>query len=191
MRQVHRQKAKKTKRVSTPGFSGELSTAKMLQRSDPEFIKTISCIHDSYYIFLGTTIQLDDVVKMCCDSDNVPCIDTTFYLGSSWLTDCCYNNDRLRTNEGTHPIFLGPTIVHSKEDVFLFSCFSSEMLIYQPAINNLKTIGTNLEKAIFNGFLSHIKNLKLLLGVFRLQQNGKRKLTELKPRAASQVINVS
>ena len=46
----------------------------MLQRSDPEFIKTISCMRDSYYIFLGATIQLDDVVKMCCDSDNVKCI---------------------------------------------------------------------------------------------------------------------
>ena len=48
----------------------------MLQRADPEFIKTILCISD--YIFLGPTIQLDDVVKMCCDSDNVLCIDTTF-----------------------------------------------------------------------------------------------------------------
>ena len=97
MRQVHRQKekAKVYKGMSTPGFSGELSTAIMLQRSDPQFIKTISCICDNYYIFLGTTIQLD-VVKMCCDSDNVLCIDTTFNLCSNWVTDCCYNNDRLR-----------------------------------------------------------------------------------------------
>ena len=92
-----------TKVMSTPEFSGELSTAIMLQRSRPEFIKTISCIRDSYYIFLGTTIQLDDVVKMC--SNNVLCIDTTFNLCSSWVTDWCYNNDRLRTNECKHPIF--------------------------------------------------------------------------------------
>ena len=102
MRQVHRQKekVKVTKRMSALGFSGELSTAIMLQRSDPEFIKTISCTRDSYYIFLGSTIQLDDVAKMCCDSDNVMCTNTTFNLCSSWDTDCCYNNDRLRTNEG-------------------------------------------------------------------------------------------
>ena len=48
--------AKMTKAMGTPGFSGELSTAITLQRSDPEFIKTISCIRD-YYIFLGTTSQ--------------------------------------------------------------------------------------------------------------------------------------
>ena len=76
MRQVHQQK-EKAKGISALRFSGELSTAIMLQRSDPEFIKTNSCISDSYYIFLGTTTQLDDVVKMCCDSDNVLCIDTT------------------------------------------------------------------------------------------------------------------
>ena len=29
-------------------FSGELSAAVMLQRSDPEFMKTISCTRDSY-----------------------------------------------------------------------------------------------------------------------------------------------
>ena len=63
------------------------------------------------------------------------------------------------------------------------------MLTYQPAISNLKTIGTDLEKAIFNGFLSQIKDLKLLLCVFHLQQNDKRKLTELKPKGGSQAIN--
>ena len=71
--------------MSTPELSGELSTAIMLQRSDLEFIKTISCISGSYYI------------------------------------------------------------------------------------SNLKTIGTDLEEVIFNGFLSQIKDLKLLLCVFHLQ----------------------
>ena len=51
-------------------------------------------------------------------------------------------------------MFLGLAIAHFEKDVFLFSCFASEMLTYQPAISNLKTIGTVLEKAIFNGFLS-------------------------------------
>ena len=117
-----------TKRMNTPGFSGVLSTAIMLQQSHPEFLKTISRIRDSYYIFLGTTLQLDDIVKMCCDSDNILCIDTTFNLCSSWVTDFCYNDDRLRINEGKHPIFLGPAIVHFEKDVFLLSPFASEIL---------------------------------------------------------------
>ena len=78
-----KKKKKMTKRMNTPGFPGVSSTAIMLQQSDPEFIKTISRVRDSYYIFLGTTLQLDDLVKMCCGSDNVLCIDTTFNLCSS------------------------------------------------------------------------------------------------------------
>ena len=123
-----KKKKKMTKRMNTPGFSGVLSTAIMLQQSHPEFLKTISRIRDSYYIFLGTTLQLDDIVKMCCDSDNILCIDTTFNLCSSWVTDFCYNDDRLRINEGKHPIFLGPAIVHFEKDVFLLSPFASEIL---------------------------------------------------------------
>ena len=80
---------------------------------------------------------------MCCDSDNVLFIDITFNLCLSWVTDCCYNNHRLTTNEGKHWIFLGPEIVHFEKDAFLFSCFTSEMLIHQPVISNLKTIGTS------------------------------------------------
>ena len=157
--------------------------------SDPEYIKTISCICRSSYIFLGTAIQLDDVVKLCCDSYNVLCIETTLNLCSSRVTGCCYNNDRFRTDEGKHLIFLGPAIVHFEKDVFMFSLFASEMLTHQPAISNLKTIGTDLEKVIFNGIFSQIKDLKLLLYVFHLQQNNKRKLMELKSKGGSQAFN--
>ena len=78
-----KEKEKVTKGISALGFLGELSVAIILQRSDPEFIKNIWCIRDNCYIFIGTTIQLDDIVKMCCDSDNVLCIDTKFNLRSS------------------------------------------------------------------------------------------------------------
>ena len=64
------------------------------------------------------TIQLDDVVKMCCDSDNVLCIDTAFNLCSIWVTDCCYDKDRLRTNEGKTPMFLDLAVAH-----FEMTCF--------------------------------------------------------------------
>ena len=62
------------------------------------------------------------------------------------------------------------------------------MLTHQPAISNLKTSGTDLEKAIFNGFLCWIKDLNLLC-IFHLQQNDKRKLTKLKPIGGGQAIN--
>ena len=87
---------------------------------------------------------------MCCDYDNVLCIDIIFNLRFSWVTACCYNNERVTTNEGKHPIVSGPAILHFEKDAFLFSRFVSEMLIHRPAISNLKTIGTDLEKTVFS-----------------------------------------
>ena len=117
---------------------------------------------------------------MCSNSDNVLYTDIVFNLCSSWVTDYCYNNDRLTTNEGKYQLFLGLGTVHFEKDTVLFSGFSFEMLTHRPATSNLKTIGTDLEKAIFSNFLSQIKDLKLLLCNFHLQQNDKRKLTEIR-----------
>ena len=64
---------------------------------------------------------------MGCYSDNALCIDTTFNLFSSWVTDSSNSNDCLTTNEGKHSTFVGPTTVHFEMGAFLFSCFSSEM----------------------------------------------------------------
>ena len=100
---------------------------------------------------------------MCSDSNNFLCIDIRFNLCSSWINDCCYNNNHFTTNDVKHPIFLGPAVAHFEKDAFLFSSAASEMLTHVPVISNLKTIRTDLEKAIFNGFLSQIKDLKLLL----------------------------
>ena len=82
-------------------------------------------------------------------------------------------------------------MVHFEKGVFLFSRFASKMLTYQPAINKLKTIETDPEKAIINGFLYQMKDLKLLLCVFHLQQNDKRKLTEIKSKGGRQAKNTT
>ena len=95
---------------------------------------------------------------------------------SNGVTDSCYNSDHPTKNEGKHPIFLGPAVLHFDKEVFLFSRFTSEMPTHRPAISKLKTIRTDLQKTIFNCFLSEIKDLKLLLCVFHLQQNDKRRL---------------
>ena len=58
-------------------------------------MKTVTCIGNSFYVFLGTTVQLNDVAKLCCEMNEVLCIDTTFNLCKHWLTDSCYGDLRL------------------------------------------------------------------------------------------------
>ena len=55
-------------------------------------------------------------------------------------------------------------------------------------IRSLKTIGTDLEKAIYNGFSSQIEDLKLC--VLQVEKRDHRKLLDLKapPKAIKQIL---
>ena len=165
-RQVYRQSEnlkKKRKEDEINDHQGELASITEFQRREKEFVRNVSCIRDGFYVFLGTTVQLSDVAKFCCDMDEVLCIDTTFNLCEYWLTDTCYGNLRLQTKEGKNPIFIGPSIIHFERGEFFFNRFISEMCSFQPKIRSLKTIGTDQDKAIYNGFSSQIPELNFLL----------------------------
>ena len=114
--------------------------------------------------------------------NEVLCIDTNFNLCEHWLTDSCYGNLRLETNEGKHPIFIGPCMIHFERDEFLFNRFISEMCPYQSNIRSLKIIGTDQNRAIYNGFLAQIPELNLLLCVFHLEKGDRKKLLQLNPQ---------
>ena len=111
--QVYRQAGNvKKEKNSDPSenASDDLMRAIKLQRTNPEFIKFVSCTQNSFYIFLGTTVQLDDVAMMCNNFDDVLCVDTTFNLCSYWLTDCYYKNFRLKNSNGNQPNFVDPSL---------------------------------------------------------------------------------
>ena len=117
-------------------------------------------------------------------------IDTRFSLCSNWVTDACYEDTRLQTRNGKHPFFLGSILIHFEKDAFIFNRFASEMCSFQPKIKNLKTIGTDQEMAIYNGFASQIPDLNLLLCVFHLQKSDERKTLQLNPqKGGSRKIN--
>ena len=84
IKQVYRQNQnlKNTAKASqrSSNASDELTSAILMQRNDPDFIRTVSCLRNSYYIFLGTNVQLEDIAQFCCEKENVLCIYTTFNL---------------------------------------------------------------------------------------------------------------
>ena len=126
--------------------------------------------------------QSSDAAKFCCNMDEVFYTDTTFNLCEYQLTDTCYGNLKLETKEGKNPIFIGPSIIHFERDEFLFNRFISEMCSFQPKIRSLKTIDTDQDNAIYNGFSSQIPELNLLLRVLHLEKGEKSKLLQLNPK---------
>ena len=72
-------------------------------------------------------------------------------------------------SDGHNPVFLGPTLTHFQKDPSIFRRFLLEMCAHSPKIRDLRTIGTDQEMAIFNGFYSILPNLNLLLCVYHLE----------------------
>ena len=120
-RQIYRKSAnlekEKKENESHDHLRRDLESIINFQRGEDEFLKTVTCIWDSICdVFLGTTVQLNDVAKFCCEMNEMLCTDTTFNLCEHWVTDSCFGNLRLETNEGKHPIFVGPSIIYFERD---------------------------------------------------------------------------
>ena len=171
-KQVYRQsqQLKAEKKCGNENYDkkDELIAGIELQREKKDFIRSVSCLRNSYYMFIADDVQLNDVAFLCVDKNGVLSIDTKFNLCSNWVTDTCYENTRLQTQKGKHPFFLGPILIHFERDAFIFNRFASEMCSFQLKIKNLRTIGTDQEMAIYNGFASQVPDLNLLLCVFHL-----------------------
>ena len=144
----------------------ELIATTELQREKKDFIQSVSCSRNSYYMFFVDDVQLNDVVFFCVDKNGVLSIDTTFNLCSNWATDTCYENTRLQTQNGKHPFFLGSILIHFEKML--------SSLIGLPG--KCAQIGTDQEMAIYNSFASQIPDLNLLLCVFHLQKSDERKI---------------
>ena len=98
-----------------------------LQRQKKDFIRSASCLHNSYYMFIADDAQLNDAAFFCVDKNGVFSIDTTFNLYSNWVADTCYKNTQLQTQNRKHPFFLEPILIHFEKDAFIFNRFASEI----------------------------------------------------------------
>ena len=78
-----------------------------------------------------------------------------------------------------NPVFLGPILIHFQKDSPIFRRFLLEMCVHNPKIRDLRTIGTDQEMTVFNGFSSILPNLNLSLCVYHLEQGDKQKLSNL------------
>ena len=56
-------KKEKKENESHGRLEGELEPITNFQRGEKEFVKAVTCIRDSFYVFLGTTVQLNDVAR--------------------------------------------------------------------------------------------------------------------------------
>ena len=172
---MYRQKEKESVKKEP---DDDLSNVIRLQNRNCELIRTISIAGKSYQIFLGKDVELQDVGLFCCDNNGVLSVHTTFNLCDSRVTDTCYYNKRL-VNSDDNPVFLGPTLIYFEKDSSIFRRFLLKMCAHNPKIRYLRTIRTDQEMTVFNGFSSILPNLNLLLCVYHLEEGDKQKISNL------------
>ena len=63
MKQVYSYAANVKKNETAEEVSDEFTLLLKVQQEEKEFGRTISCLSQSYYAFLGDDIQLNDIVK--------------------------------------------------------------------------------------------------------------------------------
>ena len=72
---------------------------------------------------------------------------------------------------GKSPVFLGPVLLHKKQEQESFGIFAGEMVNLRPELGNVQCIGTDREKAIFKGFAHHMPAAKLVLCTKHVKDN--------------------
>ena len=99
--------------------------------------------------------QLDDLVRFCTDPANfcVLTVDPTFNLGDFDVTPIAYRNLLLKIERyGTHPVFIGPTLVHYRKSFGTYLFFASSLIGLRQDLLALQAFGTDGEKALANAF---------------------------------------
>ena len=141
----------------------KLLTLMGLQKQIPTFIWFILCLSKSYYVLLSDDSHFQDMQQFCCQQNGVLSLDTTFNLSDNCVTDFCYLNLRIGNVDGKHCVVLGPSVIHSEKDYFLYSKFITRMCSFRSNIRVFHSIETNLDIAIYNGISSQLPRVMLHL----------------------------
>ena len=76
------------------------------------FVRSVEAAPEPMCI-LASDQQLADIERFCTgDLTSVLSIDPTFNLGSFYVTPTTYHNLLVTNKNGSHPILLGPTLIH-------------------------------------------------------------------------------
>lgn len=132
-------------------------------------------------VFLATKQQLTDVERFCTNAEqfSVLGVDATFNVGKYFLTLTTYKHLILETKKKTHPVFLGPALIHQRRLFDSYFTLPSSMIKYNPNLQGLLVYGSDGEKNLSDAFDFCFTKSKHLLCDIHMKDNIKKKLTDL------------
>ena len=103
---------------------------------------------------LASNQQLRDLERFCCSSENpsILTVDPTFNLGPFYVTPMTYQHMMIENLQGSHPIQLGPILVHHTKTLRPFHYFASTLISCKPTLVNLRSFDTDGEPELGKAF---------------------------------------
>ena len=133
-------------------------------------------------VVLATKPQIAYLVKYCCHpkSFSVFGIDVTNDIGDFFVTTTTYRHLTLIDKESqAHPNFPGPMMIHTDEGADAFHYFMSTLKGINREIENILFVGSDRQKAIFNGLSPELPIACFLACKKLVEDNIKRKMSSL------------
>ena len=105
-------------------------------------------------IVLATQQQLTDVTRFCCNPAkfSILGVDPTFNFGRYYVMLTNYRHFMWCTKQGTHPVRIGPILLHHKKEKGSYYELASTMVKMNPKTQSVLAYGTDGEKALYQGF---------------------------------------
>ena len=130
---------------------------------------------------MTTDHQLNDVARFCSNPAKfcVLGVDPTFNFGKYYVTVTTYHHLWLRTKEESHPVCIGPVMIHNKKEASSYHELSSTMIKSKPEIRKTVVYGTDGEKSLLDGFGWTLANARHLLCDLHMKDNIAAKSQEL------------
>ena len=184
----HSRNQQKGREEESEMYDDILQVFTQMKKEGSRFIRNIVLTPDEYLVTAYSDAELNDTETFCVNGNNVLLLDTTFDVCDMWLSDTAYQNRRLVNDKLKHLWFFGPILFHMKKTPETFSRFCMDLVASKAEIRKLPILGTDLEKALFQGFKVIIPTMQSLLCVKHMSERDQKKLTSLKAAVQKEII---
>ena len=127
-----------------------------MRATENRFIRNVSLLPNYYAAIAFTDYCLQNIERCCVSGTSVFRCDTTSeIIDNLRLPDTSFANISLiKAENGAHPEFPGPVMVHFTKDDSMYRCFASELVNGRQQLPNIKQIGHNMDMAIKYGLMA-------------------------------------
>ena len=154
--------------------------AKQEEKTTSQFIRDIKFVPE-VSVFVASNQQLEDVSRFCTKPSNfcILGIDPTYNIGPFYVTVTTFRHLMFETNDGVHPVMLGPALIHSGKEYSSYFDLPNVMAKANKNLRNILVFGTDSEKNVYQTFQDVNENGYHLLCDLHMKSNIKKKLSEL------------